>query len=437
MADEYRSHSTLINEARLLASAPETAAAWLAKPGRDLRWGGDADDMLELKLLIRNESLIDLALAEHGLSNEVLRQLFDRGNEVLRAAVLSNQRFLKSSFGVRYWTFAAEEDDFSWMAELSDVEAEALFANPSLPDHFVAEFFEQKGVWEKLNDDQRLRAASYIIQTLSKRPTRDDFQDGWADYSYSEVFDKAWTFSRLAPVSLKWAYQLGELYSHLAPSAFSKFDALQTADRWQAPEGEQKELDRELKDNKMGYLGSFQRVRCGLARLAAERSYEKIDQRAAILKNDDVAIRCGGYLVFRFSADEIKAFCKMDGKLACLHLVGNDNVWKKQESRSALQEACRVASKGDDSVMSASLDFRNREKKLRELHPEWFKDEDRLDDGIDDKPLTESSIGEMTDRIAGSHAFTSLKTFIEAQAKAEAVRFWIIVIILAIIAIRL
>lgn len=436
MADNYRSHSTLINEARLLASAPETVAAWLAKPGRVSRWTGDADDELELKLLARNDRLIDLALSEHSLTEEVLRQLFGRDDEVLRAAVLSNRRFLEGSLGARYWTFVNDNDDLSWMAELSDLEVEALFSNPSLPDHFVSDFFEQKGVWEILNDDQRIRAASNVIRTLSNRPIRDDFSDGWADYSYSKVFDSAWTFSSLAPVNLKWAHLLGRLYSRLKPDTFSSFDPLQTAKRWRTTDKKEQELDREKEDNKNGYLGTFQSVRCGLARLAAHSSRRVPEQRDAILQSQDVAVRCAGYLAFDFSAQNIEAAVELDGKLACSHLIQNEQIWKKQETRSVLEEACRIASKGEDYLIALSRYFDRQEDEMREMHPDWFKEDDGFGDEFNDKPLIESSIGEVSASFADSPAFTSIKEIIDAKAKAESTRFWIILLILAVIAFR-
>lgn len=419
-----------------MASAPESVASWLSEKGRKSRWGGDEDDALEMNLLARNDRLIDIALAENGLSEEVLRNLFRRDDEITRAAVLGNERFLRDSFGLGYWTFATENDDLAWMASLTKVEAEALFTNRALPDHFVADFFEQNGVWEELSEDQRVSAASNIIATLSDRPARDDFYDGWADYSYSKVFDAAWTFSRSAPVSLKWAYLLGKLYSTLATRVFSKFDPIEAAERWQAHNNEDKQLDREKDDNERGYLGTFQRVRCGLSRLAADRSYGESGQRTAILASEDVAIRCGGYLVFGFQPEEIDAAVAKDGKLACHHLIQNENIWKKNATREALCEACRSASEGDDYVMSQSLDFYRQDDRIREIHPEWFVDEDEPIFSAD-KPVAESSIGEITEQLAASTHITSMQAFIKAQSNVAAIRFWVLLAALAVIAFKL
>jgi hypothetical protein len=78
MAGKYRSHSIRINEAKLMASSPDTVASWLTKAGKHSSWTNDADAAFELNLLARNEGLIDLAVAEHGLSAEALGQFFRR-----------------------------------------------------------------------------------------------------------------------------------------------------------------------------------------------------------------------------------------------------------------------------------------------------------------------------------------------------------------------
>lgn len=430
MSFGYRSHSTLINEAKLLVSSPEVVAAWLAELGNDSPWGGMADDLLELNLLNREDRLIDLALAEYALSTVVLRDLFERKDEIIRAAVLCNQRVHKMSLGVNYWTFASDKFDFSWMAALSNVEAEALFANPSLPDHFVADFFEQKGVWNDLNDDQRIAAASNIIETLHKRQSRDEFTDGWAHYSHSNVFNAAWKFSGVAPVNRTWAYLLQRLYSTLVPEVFSKFDPIQTAERW-------RERDEEYKEyNEYGNLGDFQGVRCGLARLAAHKSSGLSGARESILSNEDVAIRCGGYLVFGFSVDEIKAATELDTKLACRHLIRNENVWKNADLRWTLDRACQKESKGDDYIVSLRREFGEQEDKMRILRPDWFYDDDPTV-YREDKLLSESKIGELFEFIVGSSHFNSVKSSIAAKEKNDIIRFWILLIVLSFVLYRL
>lgn len=437
MTSKHRSPSILINEAKLLASAPETVAAWLEKSGKVSFWSKDADAELELNLLARNDRLIDLSLAQHGLSPEVLHQLFHRNDEVIRAAVLSNQRILKSratsGYGVEHWQFVNFGPNASWMAALSLVEAEALFSNRSLPDTFIADFFEQKVVWETLTGDQRLSAANRIIETLKDRHLGPDKLDSLQVHSHSAAYDAAWRFSSTAPVDIFWAYALSELYSYLNPQTISNFDPLEVAERWHAPETDTSEFDGEKQDNEYGYLSTFQMVRHGLGRLASRR----LGSARIILSNNDIAIRCGGYSELRLSGQEIRAAFKLDGKLACHYLIENKHIWKNEKLRLAVEEICRIASENEDYITSSISDFNREEIRLREVHPEWFGSKGASFNVLTDKPLAESSIREMANGVVTSRGFISLRNLMDDQAKGAWWRFSITISVLAIIASQL
>lgn len=433
MVTKYRSSSILINEAKLLASAPDTVATWLAKLGETSSWGENADVALELNLLARNERLIDLALAEYGLSQEVLHQLFHRDDEVIRAAILSNQRLLKSKtrlgFWVEYWQFVNKGPDVSWMAGLSLVEAQALFTNRSLPDAFIADFFEQKSPWEVLNDDQRLSAANGIIETLKERQISQVSSNSRTFFRGSLAGNAAWKFASIAPVDVFWAEALGELYSWLTPTTISYSDALQVAERWNLQDTDKCELERERQRNKYGYLSVYQSVRCALARLASQ----KLSRGRLILENEDVAIRCGGYSALSLSVAEMEAAFATDGKMACNCLIQNEKVWRYEGLRSALEEICRRASEDEDYIVSQTANFNREEIRLRELHPNWFGDDISVSTVNDSKAVVESSVREMTQAIVRSREFVALTNLLKIQAKEKAWGFWVIIAFLAII----
>lgn len=438
MASNYRSPSILINEAKILASAPDTVAAWLAKSGEFSHWSKDADANLEVNLLARNERLIDLALAEYGFSDEVLRELFNRDDEVIRAAVLSNKRILgsKTAYGlwIEHWQFIKVGPDFSWMAELSDVEADALFSNPSLPAAFIMDFFERGGAWEKFDDDQRFRAASNIIKTIKTRQhSSAPINRLKIDYKDELLLRAAWRFSNVAPVEYHWAYALGDLYSELQPIYFSDFDPLSAATRWHLPGTDTEELDAEKQDNQNGYLSTFQMVRSGLARAASRASR----YRRQILNNSDVAIRCGGYSILGLSVKEMEAAVALDGKLACGYLVQNESVWKRKTLRSALEDICHKASQDDYSIGSPRSEFNQEELRLRQLHPEWFGDKGVFGIPVGDKPVSDSSIREIAESVVKSREFLLMKNLIADQSKDMWWRFGIILAVLVVIGSKL
>ena len=379
---EFRSPIVILNEAELMASAPEVVAEWLKNRKKGL-YDPDWDDALESALISRKAPLIDLALARYGVSNEVLRALFSRGDLPLRVAALSNENVISASILFR-WKFVHGGEDLSWMGNLTRPEIYALFSNPGLPDLTISDFFEGMTAWLVLDEDQRLDAVDAMTENLVARSDRDDFFDGWDDYSYSKVFDSAWSFADRTDVNLKWAARLGNLYRGLTPRKFSEFQPLDVAKRWYVPSDDFDLKKHETDDNERGYLGHFQQVRLGLARLAAGKEWQHKDTRDGILKSDDVAIRCGGYLGFAFTSEGLEEAWQRDRKLAARFFVANDKNWSTMEGREALDEICRRESEGDDYDISLSREFHRRLEQLEKSNPEWFEEEeDSLANGND------------------------------------------------------
>lgn len=430
MAEGYRSSSVLINEARLLASGPDAVAAWLAAPDRK-----DYDSLLELNLLDRNERLIDLALAAHGTSDEVMHQLFARNDVIVRAAILSNRTFIKSAYlYFKGWAFATKTGDWKWLADLSKTESEALFSNPSLPDRFVINFFEQGDVWQALDDDQRFFAADCMCKTLLDRDLTTNFWD--LDDTTSDVLNVAWMFARMAPVTIPWAYLLGGLYSKLPPSAFSRFGALAVAERWRPANQDGDDVAVEKSDRRLGHLGPYGSVRSGLAFFAAVNNTSGNETRNLIMNSEDVAIRCGGYREFDFTVDEITSAISLDGGLACSNFLLNARVWRRAETRAALEGACGNLSKDISYNWSFLKDYRDLEVKYKSDVPAWFEGE-KFDDVSQDRFLSEKQIYQIDGIIRNSESVRHLSEMIYSQKSALALIFWTIVISMVFLGIRL
>jgi hypothetical protein len=195
--------------------------------------------------------------------------------------------------------------------------------------------------------------------------------------------------------------------------------------------------EKAKKENKNGYLTTYQIVRCGLGRLAAAQARFDKEAIQKLLLHEDVAIRCGAYLEAHLSAEQINAACKKDGALACDHLIKNEHIWRKDETRDVLEEACDKASKGDEWIISVISGFYRQRDLLTEAHPDWFEEKIWQDDEVGEKPLTESSVGEIVEQIATSPAFISLTAKVEATSKESTYRFWVLVAILVAIAFQL
>lgn len=198
----------------------------------------------------------------------MLRELYSRDDLPLRAAVLSNEPHLREAiFGPWKFTGSAR-DDFRWLAGLSDTEFQAFFANPALPNSFISDFFEQKGAWVVLDDENRREAIAWMARNLGSRREKNSW-DGWTNYSHSKVFDSAWHLAAHVPTTSEWAGTLAHLYDGLPARAFSKFHPLEIAKQWYPGADDDKTWNNEGGYEEKGSLSPYQRIRAGLARLAA------------------------------------------------------------------------------------------------------------------------------------------------------------------------
>jgi hypothetical protein len=150
-----------------------------------------------------------------------------------------------------------------------------------------------------------------------------------------------------------------------------------------------------------------------------------------------MAIRCGAYLVAHLSAEQVDAACKKDKNLACHYLIPNEHIWRKGETRDILEEACEKASKGEEWIISVFHGFHRQRDLMTEAHPDWFEEKNWQGDEVAEKPLTESSVGEIVEQIATSPAFIALTAKVEATSKESTYRFWVLVAILVVIAFQL
>lgn len=436
---QHRQYEIVLKEAELMASAPEVVSSWFKEqPAR--RWAGlTIDDQLEENLLSRNDRLIDITLARYGCCTAVLKTLFERDDEVLKASVLANENHLRWGFGTR-WEFAGGEDDLGWVTKLSDLEREALFSNRQISDRFLSEFFEQKGFWLALGDGQRFRATQSLVKTILALPDLDT-HDFDLYYDRSLVYDSAWQFSGLIEVTTPWAAVLSQLYLALTPDTFSDFDPLDLAKRWRTPGSDEGNLTDEKTDNQSGYLSIFQEVRCGLARLKASNRWKEGFVREELLEHEDLAIRCGAYIGIDLTTDEVRRAVERDGLSACRKLLANDSVWKKEEIRSIVEEACG-SQKIDYYLLSLSHAFSLREAEMREKYPRWFEEPiENLHSSDEytwqDKPLSEAFVADIRHAIITSDPIRFLKSYSEKIEKNQKVQFWIIISVLLIIAFKL
>lgn len=425
---EYRNYETVLKEAELIAMPPHAAAEWFAQNAQNPQSPIKIDDQLEKKLLGLGNYNIDLVIARYGQCKDVLAQLFHRNDDILRIALFANEGIVRQSF-VSHWPFVpGEKDEFKWLGQITDRQLQALFSNKSLPEELINQFFAKGAIWLELNNEQRLAATEFIIMNLEGREPDDD---DWYDYGRSSMINAAWEFCNLVDVTIPWAARLGRLYSNLPPDVYSDFDALKAAKRWY-PIDEQEKAKEKTEKDKYGYLGYFQSVRCGLARVAARSLNQNKSDRNKLLNNRDLAIRCGAYLSLDLTTEEIEKACKKDGAYACRHIVENDRIWRTPDNRWELEQACDEASKHQDFSTLRGY-YEHRKENLTKKFPSWFEEKDDEDSyGFERKKLSEVSLKQLKNSLS-SELFSDLNLRITALSKSQNNSFIFVVVILVLI----
>lgn len=413
-----RGYKTLIQEAELMAMAPEPVAEFLKRresQSKDEARDDPVDEEVEKALRGRGDPLIDLSLARYGRHMEVVSELFQSGGSgsPIRLACLANRSLgheIFESFPVGL--LGREPAPMAeWLLTASDDELCALFENPTLSDSFLRDLLERDEPWRAIADDRLCRFVSILHRNpLMRTPREDDYMDGYDEYVYGAVFNAAWKLAETSPATEGWAAGLGWLYEQLQPDAFSIKEPLKLAERWCVDPADAKEAKREVDSLAIGYLGNKQRVRKGLARLALSKSHELLGE---LVSSDDVALRCAAYSAGSLNADQLRAGFERDGELAFNESLRNLALWKRQDTRRALHDiAWGVVQADKHSDLSAANSYNWMEKDIRKKHPAWFADEEGEpagDDEADDQsPATKADIsslaGHMDRQVQGVEA---------------------------------
>lgn len=412
-----RNYKTLIQEAELMATPPEAVAEFLklrAGLSRSDALDDPVDEETEWALQSRKDPLIGLALAQYGRDIEVVSGIFQAAepDSPIRLACLSNRAFPVGSLGRERGAMA------EWISSASVNELAALFENPSLGDSFLTDLLERRDGLESIDDERLLR----IVRILSSNPRMwtprdDDYMDGFADYSYSAVFNAAWKLAQTVPANKSWAAALASLYSRLEPDAFSVKEPLVVATRWHAVPADIEAVESGARSRARGYLSDMESVRSGLARLALSRDSKLLDE---LVTSHDVAFRVAAYSAGRLSLEQVLSGFEKDGEMFFNAAIDNLNLWKNPATRGFFRGAAwRVVDMNNSDLMAVNI-YKWKAKYVRKKHPAWFADEERGEDlsdvDVDDQsPATKADLTAISEQILrlskGSESFgQSLKS---------------------------
>lgn len=373
--DESRSSKVLIKEAELYNASNDFIYQFYKDASK---YSPEIDDILEGKLLLKNDPFIEIVLAQYCQSEAAISNLFSKAiksdNLPLKLACLSNEfsgfsNYIPSAlFGEEYFF-----DDcpllLDWFKSSSYREIDVLFTNKSIDRNWLGSLLEcDDKFWKILTEDQQI----YIIRSLCKNPVIKDidvgfFIDGQSEYDHKKLFYNIWCLPNKLPTTIKYASALSNL---LEKTAFirSSFDAVQAAKRWNIID------ERESTTDAKTLLNSYELVRFHLYKNVIKDLYGDNCSNKEHFDNADIAYRCCAYIQLKnITIDDMNSIVEKDGALAVNYLLINDYLWIFAETREVLQSLCYQADKNDPNGISFyTRDFLIREEEIKKLHPKWF-----------------------------------------------------------------
>jgi hypothetical protein len=420
VSGRFQGYKSVILQAELLAMPPAAVADFLKRraeaPPKERR-DYLLDEEVEVALAKRDDLLINLSLAQYGRNHEVVAELFrsSAAGSPMRLACLANQSVGPYTLMFPEHLLGQAGGAPDWITSASDLELAALFSNPTLSDDFLRNVLQRGDGWASIYDDLLRRIVLILVGNPRMRtPRESDWMDGYAEYTYDSVFGAAWKLAGSAPTTQEWAYALGNLFDELLPKASPVEDPLSLALRWQDHVDPANPDQVKKSPDDQAFLGGFELVRKGLARLALHKDYNLLPK---LLASEDVALRCAAYSAGSITTEQLRAGFKQDGELAFNEALHNRTLWKMHASREALGEVAWQVSENDkNSRLDAPNSFRAMERRMQERHPEWFSEEDESSgsDGEedDDTPASRRDLDFLNER---AHY---LSQAVEANAKA-------------------
>ena len=429
-----RSYETVLMQAEWVASPPEVVAAFLKKQAAErkvFRLADDYDEDFEKALLDRNDPLINLSLARYAFFLNTVAGMFRAAepDSPIRLACLANKNVQGQIFArFPVALFGGESEMLEWLLEPPQMEAYALFQNPTIDESFLRDLLERdpKKPWAAVLDDRLGLFVSILARNARMwEPYDDSHLDGYAEYSHNAVFGAAWELAEKVGPAERWANVLSDLYQRSLPSYGLK-DPLGIAGRWFTDPNDEKALKDEADHVARGYLSGFQGVRRGLARLALLTGGIKADD---LLNNTDISLRCAVYAHGTLTPVQIEAAYAKDGELAYMEMVRNENLWGTVESRTALSRNAWAVTNADKySDLLAVNILKGMQEDMARKHPDWFAgDDDYIAPNPDESPATKADLHALGERIDGSTiaaAFSAMKKILDSTHSRTGWIWW-------------
>src|ERR1700730_10494251 len=286
-----------LTQARLITAAPEFVFEQLKFYGENVGKGhGKAE--LENQLLIRDDKLINLALAQFGTDKAIVVKLYNRTSDNhtnpdheaydkgLRVACLSNRHF----------------DYFNWpdfdlnalMSKGLSPEAAALLSNPSVPPSVLVTLFKKTESFSQVDEKNWL----WMIQTAAnnERLNTDESTIDGPDMGLWDIHKAIFHFLETAPVTSHSVHATRTLLNALEPKHCAWPDEISyIIDRWR--KAEVKNYKGDVEEGWSTHLPLSEELACLIGILYGHRSTTQKNKPSLFGTADDkdIPLRCAYY----------------------------------------------------------------------------------------------------------------------------------------------
>jgi hypothetical protein len=347
---------SLVTQARLLHMSPDSVYAELKEYAAYQDESSNCDEKLEETLLLRNDPLITLGLAQYGGSNKVATILYKRSteaatgwnfNKALRLAVLGDSRVPQQIFSSHTLGVVEDEDVLRLIncdnkAEDDRAALHVVLTNPGAKK-LLAKLFNQEKPFDTIPEDKFIRA---IFWSYSNSAINDDESSEHGPDMYAWDLKKG--IRRLLstlPVTEQAAWAIYCVIKFLDPYQAGMFDGDPTPviDRWRTLQ-----LSDDFKKYHEGDCQDIdfkQEFLCLIASLFYFYSVDVDNKHKTIVIGDanspDLALRCAHYRQAKMAPEQMQEAHDKDGDAFTLSALNNEALFWRPDTRAKLESLMR------------------------------------------------------------------------------------------------
>lgn len=381
--------SPAIQEEFLLNASPEFVYNWIRDTAcnRESEFKKAFPEGLLIKLRNRHDPLINLAIAEFGDDDGLLKELYEGDNQAIRIAVLSNP--FETGFFSKKWM---SEDQIREICLGSNEETRAAyFKNRQLKKQQLEAVFLKTGLYAELPDDAWKIVIHYALQNPNVLEENEDpySSDGWEEYTDSLPRKAAWGLLQtlnntvananlLCGAFYKIPFTLPDLPKTETGKGERDFakDKLQffseVLNKWSAKAS--KDEDAIYRDGEEAFYFRLLREEVAAGALTYDSGLLRF-----LENHEDVYVRRGYYRIFTpRKATELEGYFSRDGKNFLEAALYNKHLYeaKPHEVRDKFHEIIQYKMKepGIDFEDAQSIRYRydTWAKRLSEENPDYY-----------------------------------------------------------------